>query len=202
MASLRRSSFPFKVLQNRRRPESGCLWPPSGAQTKRDQFLLIFLAYAKTAQNRACLEQPVLGRKSTVHVESCRDAIFCTGRQSRSTQLSPMQPPPSARGACCLIRCLIELGILSTTADDAIIQRIAFLQAQVSPVNKPEINATFQHQIDILQSIDLEKLQRSILMRKAHLSQSKDIRETDRLFSELEALEWVQRQVNRKHGTY
>ena len=110
--------------------------------------------------------------------------------------------PPSPRGACCAIRCRVQLGILSTTTDDAIIQRIAFLQAQVSPNNKPEINATFQHQIDILQSIDLEKLEKSILMRKVHLRQSKDIHETDRLYCELEALEWVQRQVNRKHGTY
>jgi hypothetical protein len=32
-------------------------------------------------------------------------------------------------------------------------------------------------------------------MRKAHLKQTKDIKEADRLFAELEALEWLQRQV-------
>jgi hypothetical protein len=34
-------------------------------------------------------------------------------------------------------------------------------------------------------------------MRKAHLKQSKDVIETDRLFAELEALEWLQRQAKR-----
>jgi hypothetical protein len=34
-------------------------------------------------------------------------------------------------------------------------------------------------------------------MRKAHLKQTKDVRETDRLFCELETLEWLQRQVKR-----
>lgn len=94
------------------------------------------------------------------------------------------------------------LGMLSTIIDDAIIQRIAFLQGQVSSDNKPQVNATFQHQIDILQSIDLEKLEKSISMRKAHLRQSKDIRETDRLFCELQALEGVQRQVTWNHEKY
>jgi hypothetical protein len=51
---------------------------------------------------------------------------------------------------------------------------------------------------NILHSADLENLERSILMRKAHLKQSKGTRETDRLFVELKALEWLQRQVRRK----
>jgi hypothetical protein len=86
---------------------------------------------------------------------------------------------------------------LSTAIDDAIMQRIAFLHKQLAPENKPEVNDTFQHQIDILQSIDLEILDKSILMRKEHLKKSKDTRETDRLFCELEALEWVEREIKR-----
>jgi tetrahydromethanopterin S-methyltransferase subunit A len=86
---------------------------------------------------------------------------------------------------------------LSTAIDDAITQRIAFLYKQLAPDNKPEVNDTFQHQINILQTIDLEKLDRSIAMRKEHLKKSKDTHETDRLFCELEALEWVEREVKR-----
>jgi|Tabmets5t2r1_1033131.scaffolds.fasta_scaffold10789_1 hypothetical protein len=51
---------------------------------------------------------------------------------------------------------------------------------------------------NILHSTYLENLERDILMRKAHLKQPKDTRETDRLFVELKALEWLQRQVRRK----
>jgi hypothetical protein len=87
--------------------------------------------------------------------------------------------------------------LLSSAIDDVIMERIAFLREQVRSDNKPEINDTFQHQINILESVDLEKLDKSILMRKAHLKQIKDVRETDRLFCELETLEWLQRQVKR-----
>ncbi len=79
--------------------------------------------------------------------------------------------------------------------DDVISERISFLQEQIKPENKPAINDTFQLQINILQSTDLEKLDRSILMRKEHLKKSKYTRETDRLFVELEALEWLQKKL-------
>jgi hypothetical protein len=42
-------------------------------------------------------------------------------------------------------------------------ERIAFLREQVRPDNKPEINDTFQHQINILESVDLEKLDKSFV---------------------------------------
>jgi|Tabmets5t2r1_1033131.scaffolds.fasta_scaffold75433_1 hypothetical protein len=84
---------------------------------------------------------------------------------------------------------------MGTVIDDVISERISFLQEQIKPQNKPAINDTFQLQINILQSADLEKLDRSILMRKEHLKKSKDTRETDRLFVELEALEWLQKKL-------
>ena len=84
---------------------------------------------------------------------------------------------------------------MGTVIDDVISERISFLQEQIKPGNKPAINDTFQLQINILQSADLEKLDRSILMRKEHLKKSKDTRETDRLFVELEALEWLQKKL-------
>jgi hypothetical protein len=86
---------------------------------------------------------------------------------------------------------------MSTVLDDIIRERISFLHEQIRPENKPAVNATFQLQLEIPQSADIEKLDRSILMGKGHLKQTKDIRETDRLFAELEALEWLQRQVKR-----
>ena len=84
---------------------------------------------------------------------------------------------------------------MSTVLDDVIRERISFLLELIKPENKPEENATFRLQTEILQSADIEKLDRSILMRKAHLKRTKDVREADRLFAELEALEWLQRQV-------
>lgn len=88
---------------------------------------------------------------------------------------------------------------MSTVLDDLIMQRIAFLKEMIRPENKPGVNATFQLQVEILQTADLETLDQSILMRKAHLKQAKDVREVDRLFCELEALEWLQRQVKNHH---
>jgi hypothetical protein len=82
--------------------------------------------------------------------------------------------------------------------DDVISERISFLQEQIKLQNKPAINDTFQLQINILQSADLEKLDRSIYSnakRTPKEKKSKYTRETDRLFVELEALEWLQKKL-------
>jgi hypothetical protein len=102
---------------------------------------------------------------------------------------------PSPQGASRVITIHPELAAMSTVLDDVIRERISHLHEQIRPANKPSVNATFQLQLEILQSADIEKLDRSILMRKAHLKQARDVLETDRLFAELEALEWLQRQV-------
>jgi len=86
---------------------------------------------------------------------------------------------------------------MSTGLDGIILERIAFLKEQVKPENKPAINDTFRHQVEILQTADLEKIDRSIMMRKEHLKKAKDVKEADRIFCELEALEWLQRQVQK-----
>jgi hypothetical protein len=85
----------------------------------------------------------------------------------------------------------------ATALDNAIMERIAFLQEQIRPENKKQTNDTFRLQIEILQSADLEKLDKSILMRKEHLKLCRDLREADRLFVEIDALEWLQRQARR-----
>lgn len=52
---------------------------------------------------------------------------------------------------------------MGTVIDDVISERISFLQEQI----KPAINDTFQLQINILLSADLEKLDRSIVYKPA-----------------------------------
>ena len=58
------------------------------------------------------------------------------------------------------------------------------------------MNSTFQLQIDAIRSIDdIEKVESIILQKKAQLKNCKDVHESDRLFAELDGLEWLQRQI-------
>jgi hypothetical protein len=83
------------------------------------------------------------------------------------------------------------------TLKQIIDERISFLREQINSNNKPEINSTFQLQIDAIRSAaqDLEKVEALIMQKKGLLKNSKDIQETDRLLAELEALEWLQAQM-------
>ena len=83
--------------------------------------------------------------------------------------------------------------------DDAIVERIAFLNEQISPDNDKAANDTLQHQVAILETADLHKLEKSIAIRKRHLQKTADPRETERLYCELDALEWLQKEVARSH---
>ena len=76
-------------------------------------------------------------------------------------------------------------------------ERISFLKEQINPENKPQVNNTFQLQIDAIRSTadDLEKVESIILQKKTLLKNSKDVHESDKLFAELDGLEWLQRQV-------
>jgi hypothetical protein len=78
-------------------------------------------------------------------------------------------------------------------------ERISFLKEQINPENKPQVNKTFQLQIDAIRSAadNLEKVESIILQKKTLLKNSKDIHESDRLFAELDGLEWLQRQIVR-----
>ena len=62
---------------------------------------------------------------------------------------------------------------------------------QINPYNKPQLNSTFQIQIEAIRSAaeDLEKVEAIIIQKRELLKNSKDIQETDRLLAELEALE-------------
>jgi len=78
-------------------------------------------------------------------------------------------------------------------------ERISFLKEQINPNNKPQVNKTFQLQIDAIRSVNynIELIEPIILQKKALLKNSKDVHETDKLFAELEWLEWLQRQIAR-----
>ena len=61
------------------------------------------------------------------------------------------------------------------------------------------MNNKFQVQVDVIRSAadDIEKIEIMILQKKSLLKNSKDVYEADRLFAELEGLEWLQGQTAR-----
>jgi hypothetical protein len=84
------------------------------------------------------------------------------------------------------------------TLQQIIDERISFLREQINPNNKPEVNSTFQIQIDTIRSVDdydIKKVESIILQKKTMLKNSKDVYASDRLFAEVDALEWLQRQI-------
>ena len=82
------------------------------------------------------------------------------------------------------------------TLQQIIDERISFLKEQINEDNKPEVNRTFQLQIDAIRSVDdhIERVESIIKEKKALLKNSKDVYESDRLFAELDGLEWLQLQ--------
>jgi hypothetical protein len=85
------------------------------------------------------------------------------------------------------------------TLQQTIDERISFLKEQINPNNKPDLNSTFQIQIDAIRTAaqDLEKVEFLILQKKSRLKNSVDIHESERLYAELDGLEWLQRQIAR-----
>ena len=85
-----------------------------------------------------------------------------------------------------------------TTLQQIIDERISSLKEQINHENKPEINNAFQRQIDAIRSVqDMEKIEAIIERKKALMKISRDVYEFDRLVSELDGLEWLQRQIAR-----
>jgi hypothetical protein len=84
-----------------------------------------------------------------------------------------------------------------TTLQQVTNQRISFLEEQINHENKREVNNTFQLQIDVIRPVDndIEKVECIILQKKALLRNCIDVHESDRLFGELDGLEWLQRQI-------
>jgi hypothetical protein len=67
------------------------------------------------------------------------------------------------------------------TLQQIIDERISFLKEQINPENKPQVNKTFQLQIDAIRSAadNLEKVESIILRKKTLLKNSKDIHKSD-----------------------
>lgn len=74
-------------------------------------------------------------------------------------------------------------------------ERISFLKEQIDPINKPVVNRTFEVQIEAIRNADTEKVEILVLRKKKQLEAATDVHEADKLFAELDALEWLQRQV-------
>ena len=86
------------------------------------------------------------------------------------------------------------------TLQQIIDERISFLKEQINSNNNPEVNNTFQIQIAAIRSIDdyaKDKVESIIKQKKAQLKYSIDVHESERLFAELDGLEWLQRQIAR-----
>jgi len=84
-----------------------------------------------------------------------------------------------------------------TTLQQIIDERISFLKELINyDENKPEVNSTFQLQIDAIRSVDddIELLEPIILQKNTLLKNSKEMLESDRLLAELDGLDWVQQQ--------
>ncbi len=85
------------------------------------------------------------------------------------------------------------------TLQQIIDERISFLKEQINPANKPEVNSILQLQIDAsIRSVnDIEKVEPIVLQKRTMLKNSKDVHESERLFAELDGLEWLQRHIAR-----
>ena len=84
------------------------------------------------------------------------------------------------------------------TLQQIIDKRISFLKEQINLNNKPEVNKTLQLQIECIRSVDdIEKVEFLIKEKKALLKNSKDVHMSEKLYSELDGLEWLQRQIAR-----
>ena len=80
--------------------------------------------------------------------------------------------------------------------DQEINERVSFLKEQINPHNKPLVNQAFEIQIETLRNTDYrERVALVILQKKKQLENAKDTASIERLYTELEALEWLQRQV-------
>ncbi len=106
---------------------------------------------------------------------------------------------PSPLGASFVItspRKLCFTYMIPTTLQQIIYERISFLKEQINNESKLEVNKTFQIQIDVIKSVDnIEKVESIFSQKKTLLKDSKDVHERDRLFTEFDAAEWLQRQI-------
>ena len=67
------------------------------------------------------------------------------------------------------------------TLQQIINERISFPKEKINDENKPEVNKTFQVQIDAFRSVDdMDKVESIINEKRAMLKNSKDVHESER----------------------
>ncbi len=76
-------------------------------------------------------------------------------------------------------------------------ERVSFLKEQINPQNKPIVNRAFEIQIETIRNADPEKVAIRILQKQKQLQNARNMETIETLYTELEALEWLQRQVVR-----
>ena len=76
-------------------------------------------------------------------------------------------------------------------------ERVSFLKEQINPQNKPLVNRAFEIQIATIRNADTEKVAIRILQKQKQIERARDMETIETLYTELEALEWLQRQVVR-----
>ena len=76
-------------------------------------------------------------------------------------------------------------------------ERVSFLKEQINPQNKPLVNRAFEVQIATIRNADTEKVAIRILQKQKQIERARDMETIETLYTELEALEWLQRQVVR-----
>ncbi len=110
-------------------------------------------------------------------------------------------PPPTVLAGLIISHPWVDfvLHMVIITLQQVIGEKISLLKELMNPNNRPELNSTYQIQIDAIRSAanDLEYVEPLIKQKKAQLKNSKDVHESERLFAELDGLEWLQRQILR-----
>ena len=81
------------------------------------------------------------------------------------------------------------------TLEEAVNERVSFLMEQVNPANREIVNKSLQIQANTLRTANREKVALRILQKKKQLEGCKDVGRIEELYSELDALEWLERQV-------
>ena len=85
-----------------------------------------------------------------------------------------------------------------STLQQIIDERISFLKEQINQDNKPQVNRTFQLQIDAIRSVDdLEKIDFIIKEKRALLRNSSDVMSQISYLQSLMAWNGSQRQIER-----
>ncbi len=81
------------------------------------------------------------------------------------------------------------------TLDKTINERLTFLTEQINPKNKPLVNQAIQIQIDTIRSASHDKIAVQVLLKEKELETARDMAAIERIYTELDALQWLQRQI-------